>query len=38
MFGFSFFKYIISQKIKNGVQREREREFFIFLTSCNNCI
>lgn len=30
MFGFSFFKYIISQKIKNGVQRERERVFYFF--------
>lgn len=28
MFGFSFFKYIISQKIKNGVQRERESFLF----------
>lgn len=28
MFGFSFFKYIISQKIKNGVQRERVFYFF----------
>ena len=39
IFGFSFFiKDIISQKIKNGDQREREREMFIFLTSYNNCI